>query len=83
MCCAPGTHCENTLPALEDLIRRDNAGELPQGALSYVEFDVHVSMLLPQSTPRSSLTAAAYYEVWTLIELLHQIYVEGGCVRSH
>ncbi|EIE22965.1 hypothetical protein COCSUDRAFT_53472 [Coccomyxa subellipsoidea C-169] len=36
-----GTHCENTLPALEDLIRRDNAGELPPGALSYVEFDVH------------------------------------------
>lgn len=38
-----GTHCENTLPALEDLIRRDNAGELAPGSLVYVEFDVHVS----------------------------------------
>lgn len=38
-----GTHCENTLPALEDLIRRDNAGELAPGPLVYVEFDVHVS----------------------------------------
>ncbi|BDA49903.1 hypothetical protein COCOBI_15-0310 [Coccomyxa sp. Obi] len=36
-----GTFCENTLPALEDLIRRDNAGELPPGGLVYVEFDVH------------------------------------------
>lgn len=42
-----------------------------------MEFDVHVSMLLPQSTPQSSLTAAAYYEYWTLIELLHQNYVKG------
>ncbi len=38
----PGAFCENTLPALEDLIKRDNAGELPAGELVYVEFDVHV-----------------------------------------
>ena len=47
-----GTHCENTFPALEDLIRRDNAGELPSGALVYVEFDVHVSWQPFQKPPR-------------------------------
>lgn len=38
-----GVHCENTVQGLEDLIRRDNAGQLPEGALAYVEYDVHVS----------------------------------------
>ena len=39
-----GPLCENTLPALRSLIRRDNAGELG-GAIAYVEFDVHVGPL--------------------------------------
>lgn len=40
-----GAHCENTVQGLEDLIRRDNLGQLAAGALAYVEFDVHVSAL--------------------------------------
>ena len=43
-----GPLCENTLPALISLIRRDNAGELPSGSLAYVEFDIHVSMRIPE-----------------------------------
>ncbi len=41
-----GAHCENTVQGLADLIRRDNAGQLLEGALAYVEFDLHVSPLL-------------------------------------
>lgn len=50
-----GKFVENTLPALEDLIRRDNAGELPAGALAYAEFDVHVGDLLPSYTLKQCL----------------------------
>lgn len=41
--CMAGDLCENTVEALTSLIRQDNAGQLPEGALAYVEFDVHVS----------------------------------------
>lgn len=54
-----GPRPENTLEALRDLIRRDNAA--PLGDLSYAEFDVHVSPvtlktynLNPRSCPRAA-----------------------------
>ena len=41
-----GDHIENTLEALQALIRKDN--ETPGGlkTLAYIEFDVHVSLSL-------------------------------------
>ena len=36
-----GAHVENTVPALQNLIRRDNAR--PADNFSYIEFDIHVS----------------------------------------
>ena len=40
---AAGAHIENTLEALQDLIKRDNATPDGLPKLAYIEFDVHVS----------------------------------------
>lgn len=48
-----GPRPENTLEALRDLIRRDNAA--PLGDLSYAEFDVHVSNVTSSSWPVPAL----------------------------
>ena len=48
-----GLRPENTLEALQDLIRRDNAGPL-QG-LAYAEFDVHVSDSFTSNTQNGAV----------------------------